>query len=323
MLTDQKGDSSPTPPPADTIGVIAPMAFTSLQALLDNSYETYFGNGEALVTEGTPLWMKELFESGARVIDRLMSDFQAEQDRHHSHLDRQLQDIRATQLDPQSLTSVEGSLRAAITQLEQDTARAVGPTLLALPALTEAATANAKAIKELTEATKANASAIQELGTQLGAVRQELTACAALKPIVDDIRYSQLPKIRDNIKKVETKCTTELSAVSVGVHQLDAKFMEGLDMVNIRMDEMLRANTLPSRGSNRIPPTWVDPDVTPPIQDTNPRPLPSPHKGDDTTYPDAPADSDMAPKDDGYPSSLTTTNNFTRTINSNYNSVVL
>ncbi len=69
MSTDQKGDSSPTPPPADTIGVIAPMAFTSLQALLDNSYETYFGNGDALVTEGTPLRMKELFESGARVID--------------------------------------------------------------------------------------------------------------------------------------------------------------------------------------------------------------------------------------------------------------
>jgi hypothetical protein len=60
----------------------------------------------------------------------------------------------------QSLANVKGSLREAIEQLKHETAGALGPTLLALPALMEVAMTNAKAINELTAATKANATAI-------------------------------------------------------------------------------------------------------------------------------------------------------------------
>ncbi len=98
-------------------------------------------------------------------------------------------------------------------------------------------------------ATKANATAIQELGMQLGVVHHELVACAALKPIVDDIRYSQLTKIWDNIKKVEAKSLADFSTVNDGVNWLDSKFMDGLDMVNICVDELLLAQKSPPRSS--------------------------------------------------------------------------
>ncbi len=74
ILTGPQRDTSPTPPLIDTIGIIAPMAYTSLQALLDNSYEAFFGMDPTLMTEGSPIRFKELFDNGARVIDRLMSD---------------------------------------------------------------------------------------------------------------------------------------------------------------------------------------------------------------------------------------------------------
>jgi hypothetical protein len=245
ISTDPQGDTSPTPPLTNTIGIIAPMAYTSLQALLNNSYEALFGTDPTTMTEGSPIRFKELFDNGARVIDRLMSDIQVDQERYQSRLDRQIQDIRTKKLDTQSLANVGGSLREAIERLKHETAGALGPTLLALPALTEVATANAKAINELTAATKENATAIQELGMQLGVVRHELVVCAALKPIVDDIRYSQLTKIRDNIKKVDTKSSADFSTVTDDVHRLDSKLMDGLDMVNTRVDELLCAQKSP------------------------------------------------------------------------------
>jgi hypothetical protein len=95
------GDSSPPTPVGDTssppthagdtparneraedIGVIAPTAFTSLQALLDNSYETYFGSDSTVA--GTPLRLKALFDEGARVLDRLLLDIQTKQYRHQA-----------------------------------------------------------------------------------------------------------------------------------------------------------------------------------------------------------------------------------------------
>jgi hypothetical protein len=179
---------SPTPPVTNTIGIIAPMAYTSLQALLDNSYEALFGTDPTTITEGSPIRFKELFDNGARVINRLMSDIQVDQERHQSQLDHQIQDIQTKKLDMQSLVNVEGSPLKAIERLKHEMSGALGPTLLALPALTEVATANAKAINELTAATKANVTAIQDLGMQLGAVHHDLVACAALKPIVDEIR---------------------------------------------------------------------------------------------------------------------------------------
>jgi hypothetical protein len=153
--------------------------------------------------------------------------------------------MRTKKLDMQSLANVKGSLHEAIERLKHEKARALGPTLLALPALTEVAMAKAKAINELTAATKANATAIQELGMQLRVVRHNLVACAALKPIVDDIRHSQPPRIWDNIKKVDTKSLADFSMVTDDVHWLESKFMDGLDMVNTRVDELLCAQKSP------------------------------------------------------------------------------
>jgi hypothetical protein len=58
ISTDPQGDTSPTPPVTDTIGIIAPMAYTSLQALLDNSYKALFGTDPTTMTEGSPIRFK-------------------------------------------------------------------------------------------------------------------------------------------------------------------------------------------------------------------------------------------------------------------------
>jgi hypothetical protein len=242
---DPQGDTSPTPPVTKTIGIIVPMAYISLQALLNNSHEALFGTDPTMMTEGSPIRLKELFDNGARVINRLMSDIQVDQEHHQSQLDRQIQDIRTKKLDMQSLANVKGSLHEVIERLKHETAGALGPTLLALPALMEVAMANAKAINELTAATKANATGIQELGMQLGVVHHDLVACAALKPIMDEIRYSQLLKIWNNIKKVDTKSLADFSTVNDDVHRLESKFMDGLDMVNTHVDKLLHAQKSP------------------------------------------------------------------------------
>ena len=119
---DPQGDTSPTPPVTKTIGIIAPMAYTGLQALLNNSHEALFGTDPTMMTEGSPIRFKELFDNGARVIDRLMSDIQVDQERHQSQLDHQIQDIRTKKLDMQSLANVEGSLHKAIEWLKHETA---------------------------------------------------------------------------------------------------------------------------------------------------------------------------------------------------------
>ena len=54
----------------------------------------------------------------------------------------------------------------------------------------------------------------------------------ALKAVVDDLKTRQLTKIREDVKRVESTCSAAVSA-------LDNKYMEGLDMVNIRVDELL------------------------------------------------------------------------------------
>jgi hypothetical protein len=100
-----------------------------------------------------------------------------------------------------------------------------------------------------------------------------------LKPIVDDIRYSQLPKIWDNIKKVETKSSADFSTVNDDVHWLESKFMDGLDMVNTCVDELLCAQKPPPQPSDDVAMPPMESKDTPPIQ-----PLPpSPHIGGGST----------------------------------------
>ena len=92
---------------------------------------------------------------------------------------------------------------------------------------------------------------------------------------MDEIRYSQLPKIWDNIKKVDTKRSADFSTVNDDVHRLKSKFMDGLDMVNTRVDELLCAQISPPRPSDDVAMPPMASKDTPPIQP----PPPSPHSG--------------------------------------------
>ena len=79
------------------------------------------------------------------------------------------------------------------------------------------------------------AKAIEEL-------RQEIVGCVAVKNTVDDIKTRQLTQIRESIKRVEHAGLTDITA---RYNTLDTKFTEGLDMVNIRVDEILREGIPP------------------------------------------------------------------------------
>jgi hypothetical protein len=90
-----KGDSLQTLPTTDRVEEIAPMAYPSLQALLENLYETFFGPDATSMAASTPLRFKELFDSGARAINRLMSDIQADHSQHQLRMEHWLHEIQA------------------------------------------------------------------------------------------------------------------------------------------------------------------------------------------------------------------------------------
>ena len=86
-------------------------------------------------------------------------------------------------------------------------------------------------VKSLMAASEENTSAIH-------ALCQEMARCTELKAVVDDLKTRQLNNIRENVKRVEATCS---AAVSDAYNALDTKFTEGLDMVNIRVNDLLRA----------------------------------------------------------------------------------
>ena len=57
----------------------------------------------------------------------------------------------------------------------------------------------------------------QDLDRHVGEVHQELDTYAALKPILDNVRYSQLAAIRDHVRQEETKSGADYTMVSDGV----------------------------------------------------------------------------------------------------------
>ncbi len=162
-----------TSPKNDKVGAIAPVMYPSLQALIDNSHEAFFGTEAMSEDKGTLLWLKELFDNGTRVLDWLMSKIQTNQEQHHLHLELQLHNIQTNQVTLPMLTHAEDSLCKAVEWLKRETAGAVTPTFLALPALAKMTDANAKAISALTEVTKADAKTIQDLGVHLGIISQD------------------------------------------------------------------------------------------------------------------------------------------------------
>ncbi len=96
---------------------------------------------------------------------------------------------------------------------------------------------------------------------------------------MDEIRYSQLPKIWDNIKKVDTKSLADFSMVNDDMHWLESKFMDGLDIVNTCVDELLCAKKSPPQPSDDVAMPPMASKDTPPIQP----PPPSPHSGGAST----------------------------------------
>ena len=109
---------------------------------------------------------------------------------------------------------------------------------------------------------------IGEVDTKVNAVRQDLNRhvddVAALKPIVNSVRYDQLGAIREHIRRVELKSGAAYTVVSDSITWLKTMFFEGLDKVNIRVDDLLctppshptlpGALPAPARQSPGIPP---------------------------------------------------------------------
>jgi hypothetical protein len=91
-----------------------------------------------------------------------------------------------------------------------------------------------------------------EFDQHVGEVFQELDTFAALKLIIDNVRYSQLSAIRDHIRRVELKSGADYTLVSDGVTRLETMFFEGLDKVNIRVDDILHVHPSPTTAPDNI-----------------------------------------------------------------------
>ena len=237
-----------------TIASLAATDYGSIQALLDKSFDEFFGPDSPPAP--TPLRIKGLFDAGARVVDRLLSEIHEEHHRHATRTDHHLASIKdSAQFD-------RGALRADVTLLRQETEDALGPTICNLSGLAALAQKSEKEIHDLMASSAKNTQAIQEL-------RQEIDGCVAVRTTVDDIKTRQLTQIRESIKRVET---TSLADMATRYNTLDTKFSEGLDMVNIRVDDILRASIPPTKAT-------TDANATPPVHNTASSPSSPPNDG--------------------------------------------
>ena len=285
----------------------------SLQAILDKSFDEFFGPESPPAP--TPLRIKGLFDAGARVVDRLLSEIHEDHHRHAARTDLLLASIK------ESAHFDRGALRADVTLLRTETEDALGPAfrnlsglaamvqkaeqditgLLAtsartthdmlalrqeidgcvtLSGLADMARKSEQDILGMLETSSKNAQAILEL-------RQELAECVAVKTTVDDIKTRQLTQIRDNITRVKTG----LADMTTQYSTLDDKYSEAFDAVNIRVDNILREG---------IPPTAAPADdaATPPVRNTAPSTSSPPPDGTPSSPP-AHMVPDSAPTGDG------------------------
>ena len=285
----------------------------SLRAILDKSFDEFFGPESPPAP--TPLRIKGLFDAGARVVDRLLSEIHEDHHRHAARTDHLLASIKeSAQFD-------RGALRADVTLLRTETEDALGPAfcnlsglaamvqkaeqditgLLAtsartthdmlalrqeidgcgtLSGLADMARKSEQDILGMLETSSKNAQAILEL-------RQELAGCVAVKTTVDDIKTRQLTQIRENITRVKTG----LANMTTQYSTLDDKYSEAFDAVNIRVDNILREG---------IPPTAAPTDdaATPPVRNTAPSTSSPPPDGTSSSPP-AHMVPDSAPTGDG------------------------
>jgi hypothetical protein len=218
--TDPPGDPSPNQlkPPS------------SLQALVDDTYGAFYG-----ADEYTPVRLKGIFDQEVRVIDNThhVPTTPAPAMRFEQLMEVAMRTMTTVAL----ISDLMGTLKEATTKnatsidhlIEltwvnkeaivtlgnrlEDINRSVGTSIICLK---HAIGANATAINHLE-----NSSGLPPLSTtvgeidtkvdtvrhdfdrHVGEVRQELDTFAELKPIMDNVRYSQLGAICDHIKRVE------------------------------------------------------------------------------------------------------------------------
>jgi hypothetical protein len=285
----------------------------SIRAILDKSFDEFFGPDSPPAP--TTLRIKGLFDAGARLVDRLLSDIHKEHYRHATRTDQQLKSIK------DSAVFTRGALRADVTLLRTETENALGPAFCNLSGL---ATMAQKLEQDITGLMETSAKTthdmlelrqeINECGTLSGLaamarqleqdiiriletsaknaqailqLRQEIAGCVAVKTTVDDIKTRQLTKIRENITRVKTG----LEDMTTQYSTLDEKYSEAFDAVNIRVDNILREG---------IPPTTAPKDdaATPTVHNAAPSPSPPPPDGASTSTP-ANVVPDSAPTGDG------------------------
>ena len=155
-------DGDSLPKEADDDGI--PVADGSLQAVIDASFAAVFGPDSS--TMPTPRRIKSLFDEGARVVDRILSDIRGDQDRHVARVDNHVSALTdSAQYD-------RGALRAKMAMLRTETEDALGPTIRNLSSLAALARQMSLDVKNLVAASEENASAIS-------ALCQEMVVCTA------------------------------------------------------------------------------------------------------------------------------------------------
>jgi len=143
----------------------------SIRALLDKSFDEFFGPDSPPAP--TPLRIKGLFDAGARLVDRILSDIHDEHNRHATRTDQQLTSIKDSAL------FTRGALRADVPLLQTETEDALGPAFRNLSGLAAMAQ---KAEQDITGLMETSAR------TEL---RQEIDGCGTLSGLAAMTRKSE------------------------------------------------------------------------------------------------------------------------------------
>ena len=87
-------------------------ASATIQAVIGKSFDDFYGPGAP--TDPTTLCFKGLFDDGARMVDRILTDIHKEQKRHEAHTSQQIATLEGLEL------FTHGALRADVTLLKTE-----------------------------------------------------------------------------------------------------------------------------------------------------------------------------------------------------------
>ena len=248
---------------------------TSLQDPVDDAYTEYYGPNK-----GTPHHYKELFDREVQVVGRAVA--QVATPPPPAMLFAQLMALATTTAESVATTNthlralatesatMNAQLRALATEsaTTKATAKGFATSIASQEASIQALTnqigdlnrsvctsiicientigTNESAIKRLAADIPPLHATIGDIETKVDEFRQDINRhvddIAALKPIVDSVWYGQLGAIRENVRQVESKSGADYTMVSDGVTRLKKMFFEGLDKVNIRVDDLIRTH---------------------------------------------------------------------------------